>query len=101
MYNEPYLGKLEGGKRNAIKGVGTGVKGFVAHSTLGISNSVSKVTGTLYLGLRGMAGRYESESNLENPQNIPTGFVKGAKGLVVELGKGVTGVVTIPKQRMR
>ena len=50
--------------------MGKGITGLVANSTIGISNSVSKISGTLYLGLKGMSGMYESESNLENPPTI-------------------------------
>ena len=101
LYREPANAKMEGGNRKAVKGVGSGVKGLVKHSTLGVSNSISKISGTAYLGLKGLSGRYESESNLENPHNIPSGVAKGAKGFVTEIGKGVTGVVTIPRARVK
>lgn len=80
--------------------MGKGIKGLVANSTIGITNSISKISGTLYLGLKGMSGVYESESNLENPQSIQSGIIKGAKGLVVELGNGFLGVVAVPSQRI-
>ena len=92
---------LKGTTKEAFKGMGKGIKGFMANSTIGISNSISKISGTLYLGLKGVSGVYESESNLENPQNIQSGFIKGAKGMAVELGNGVLGVVAVPSQRIQ
>lgn len=36
----------------AAKGIYKGVKGLVTHSSKGISNSVSKFTGSVYLGFK-------------------------------------------------
>ncbi len=54
----------------AAKGVLRGFKGLVANSTVGVANSVSRFSGTLYMSLRGAGGRMMSETDLDNPTNI-------------------------------
>lgn len=56
LYSEPLEGILEGDAGQAVKGVARGVKGLVSHSAFGVSNSVSRMSGTLYLGLKHLSG---------------------------------------------
>ena len=101
LYSEPFQGVLSGDMSLAARGLGKGVMGFANKSAYGLSNSVSKLTGTWYMGIKGFSGRQVSESNLDNPHNIPRGLVQGTKGLGMEMVKGVTGVVTVPAQRVK
>jgi vacuolar protein sorting-associated protein 13A/C len=85
LYSEPFQGVLSGNMSNAAKGLGRGVVGFTKKTAFGVSNSVSKMTGTWYVGLRGFSGRQVSESNLDNPHSITSGLGNGAKSLGKEL----------------
>lgn len=40
LYNEPYQGILAGNAKDAAKGIGRGIKGLLANTTVGVSNSV-------------------------------------------------------------
>lgn len=57
LYNEPLQGLLkERDAFSAVKGVGKGVKGLISNSSFAVSNSVSRMSGTLYLGLKSLCG---------------------------------------------
>lgn len=45
-----------GRAKGVVKGVARGVGNLVSNSTYGVSNSISRMTGTLYLGLKGLGG---------------------------------------------
>ena len=74
---------------------------MASNTAYGVTNSVSKMTGTWFLSLKNLQGAGISESNLDDPSHLGTGFVAGGKGLVKELAYGVTGVVTTPIKRVR
>ncbi len=80
----------------AAKGFGKGIKSLASNTTVGISNSLSKLSGTWYMSLRNLSGRTISESNLDNPHSIPSGMMFGAKGFAKEIGYGTAGLVTVP-----
>ena len=82
--------------REAAKGVYKGLKGLVSNSAAGISNSVSKLSGTLFVSMKNIQGIQQSESNLDNPQGVLSGVMYGGKGLAMEIGHGVTGIVKVP-----
>ncbi len=69
----------------AAKGLGKGVIGFGKNAAFGIGNSISKLTSTWYVGLRGFSGRQVSESNLDNPHSVPSGLMNGSKGFALEI----------------
>jgi len=92
---------MQGNVKQTVFGVAKGVKGLVSNSTVGVANSVSRLSGSWYIGIRGIGGREMSESNLDNPNSIPQGLYKGTKGFATEVGKGVIGVVTVPVKRVR
>ena len=51
--------------------------------------------------MKNLSGKAVSESNLDNPHGIPSGLFLGSKGLVQEVGKGVSGLVTAPVNKVR
>lgn len=57
LYSEPFKGALTGSVSGVASGVGKGVKGFVKNTTNGVSNSLAKLSGTWYLGIKGLSGR--------------------------------------------
>lgn len=57
LYSEPYQGVLTGNVGKAALGIGRGVTGFVRKSTYGVTKSVSQLTGTWYMGIKGFSGR--------------------------------------------
>jgi hypothetical protein len=69
----------------AASGLKKGIVGFTKNTAFGLSNSVSKMSGTWYVGLKGFSGRQVSESNLDNPHNIPSGLGNGAKSFGKEI----------------
>ena len=85
----------------AAKGLGKGVKSLAANTTIGIGNSISRMSGTLYLTLKNISGKQMSESNLDNPRSLVSGVYHGSKGLALELGRGVAGIVTTPANIVR
>ncbi len=101
LYSEPFQGLLTGDISQAASGLGRGVKGLVGKTAFGVGNSVAKLTGTWYVGLRGFSGRQVSESQLDNPHSIGSGVSNGAKGLGSEIVKGVAGVYTVPRQTIK
>jgi hypothetical protein len=54
LYNEPFKGLLKKDAKETAKGVLKGIKGVFMNSTAGVSNSLSKISGTLYLSLKGI-----------------------------------------------
>jgi hypothetical protein len=78
-----------------------GVVGFTKKTAYGVSNSVSKLSGTWYVGLRGFSGRQVSESNLDNPHNITSGLGNGVKSFGNEIAQGVTGIYKVPRKTIR
>ena len=48
---------MEGDAEQTFKGVARGLNGLVSHSAYGVSNSVNRMTGTLYLGLKHLTGQ--------------------------------------------
>ena len=101
LYSEPFQGALTGNISQAARGIGKGIFGFATKSAYGISNSVSKLTGTWYMGIRGLSGRQISESNLDNPTTVPRGMWYGTKGMGMEVANGVLGIVTVPRARVK
>ena len=85
----------------AALGLGRGVVGFGKKAAFGIGGSISRMTSTWYVGLRGFSGRQVSESNLDNPHSVGSGLSNGAKGLGKEIVYGTAGIVTVPKKTMR
>ena len=59
------------------------------------------MSGTIYLTLKNISGKQMSESNLDNPHDIPSGVLHGTKGLINEFGRGISGIVTIPANKVR
>jgi hypothetical protein len=57
LYSEPFQGVLSGDMSRAAKGIGRGVIGFGKNAAFGIGSSLSRMTGTWYIGLRGFSGR--------------------------------------------
>ena len=80
----------------AALGIGRGVIGFGRNAALGIGTSVSRMTGTWYIGLRGFSGRQVSESNLDDPHSIGSGLRNGTVGLGKEIVQATTGIVKVP-----
>ncbi|TNV88198.1 hypothetical protein FGO68_gene7808 [Halteria grandinella] len=101
LYSEPFQGVLAGDMSRAARGLGKGLIGFTKKSAYGVSNSVSKLTGTWYMGIKGLSGRQVTESNLDQPEDIGSGLLKGGKGFGVEVYKGITGVVEVPRDRVK
>jgi hypothetical protein len=85
LYSEPFQGVLSGDMSRAALGLGRGVIGFGKNAAFGIGGSVSRMTGTWYVGLRGLSGRQVSESNLDDPHSIGSGLKNGTVGLVKEI----------------
>jgi vacuolar protein sorting-associated protein 13A/C len=57
LYSEPFQGVLAGDMSKAARGLGKGIVGLTRKSAYGVSNSVSKLTGTWYMGIKGLSGR--------------------------------------------
>jgi hypothetical protein len=91
---------LKGNAKEAAKGIARGFKGLLANTTVGISNSVQKISGTLYMSLKNLSGKDIPEGLIDNPVGIGSGIAHGAKGLVREIGSGVAGVYKVPRQRI-
>ena len=96
LYSEPFKGVLSGDMSQAARGLGRGVKGFGKKAAFGIGGSLSRMSGTWYVGLREFSGRQISESNLDNPHSVGSGLANGAKGLGKEIISGAAGIVTVP-----
>ena len=62
--------------------------------TGGVFGSVSRMSGSLYLAIGNSTGREFSESNLDDPDNAVTGLAAGSYGVVAEIGRGLTGIIT-------
>ncbi|CDW72110.1 ph domain protein [Stylonychia lemnae] len=101
LYSEPFQGVLQGSAKQAMKGITKGIKSFASNTAIGVSNSVSKMTGTWYMSISNLSGRQISESNLDDPHSIQSGVYQGGKGFAIEFGKGFAGVVTTPINRVR
>ena len=85
----------------AALGLGRGVIGFGKNAALAIGSSVSRLSGTWYVGLRGFSGRQVSESNLDDPHSVGSGLYNGTKSLGLELVQGTTGIVKVPQKTIR
>ncbi len=57
LYSEPFQGILSGDMGRAARGLGKGVIGLGKNAAFGIGSSVSRMTGTWYMGIRGFSGR--------------------------------------------
>ena len=57
LYSEPFEGVLSGDMSKAALGLGRGVIGFGKKAAFGIGGSISRMTSTWYVGLRGFSGR--------------------------------------------
>jgi len=101
LYSEPFKGVISGDMSRAAIGLGKGVIGFGKKAAFGIGGSISRMTGTWYVGLREFSGRQVSESNLDNPNSVGSGLANGAKGLGQEIIYGTAGIVTVPRNTMR
>ena len=101
LYLEPFQGALTGDMSRAARGIGKGVVGFAKKSTFGVSMSVSKLTGTWYMGIKGFSGRQISETNLDNPTGFKQGLLQGSKGFGREILQGVTGIVQVPRAKVK
>jgi len=100
LYMEPFQGVMQGDVKGIATGLGKGIRGFTSKTAYGISNSMSKLTGTWYLGIKGFSGQETNEGSLDKPYDIPHGLWQGTKGLGLELVKGVAGIVTVPRARV-
>lgn len=56
LYSEPFQGVMSGDVSNIAKGLGKGILGFTSKTAYGLSNSVSKLTGVWYMGIKGISG---------------------------------------------
>eukprot|EP01119_Soliformovum_irregulare_P006504 TRINITY_DN1859_c1_g1_i2.p1 TRINITY_DN1859_c1_g1~~TRINITY_DN1859_c1_g1_i2.p1 ORF type:complete len:1122 (-),score=340.89 TRINITY_DN1859_c1_g1_i2:94-2991(-) len=83
-------------------GLAKGSVSLAKHTTYGLFNTVSKITGTAGKGLAALSldddyvRRRQKDAIKEKPQHIGEGLMYGAKGLGVGLFDGVTGLVTQP-----
>jgi hypothetical protein len=102
MFSEPLEGGLDqNGAKRVLFGVGNGIKTICSSTAVGVSNSVARLSGTWFMGVRNLSGRQISESNLENPRTIQEGLFRGGMQLGLEIGKGATGLITVPMKRVR
>ncbi|KAG1472650.1 hypothetical protein G6F56_001412 [Rhizopus delemar] len=104
LFYEPYQGFIMSDRPQDMgMGVAKGVGGFMKKSVFGVSDSVSKLTGSLGKGLSAatMDKRFQ-EKRRTNTRNRPThavgGVTQGVGYFGASLASGITGLVTNPME---
>lgn len=77
-----------------------GEEGIVSKTSTGLAHSVSGVSDTLYSFLKNVTGRNLPNDFLDHPTGFRSGLDSGVKGLVSEVGSGISGVFTVPHKRI-
>jgi vacuolar protein sorting-associated protein 13A/C len=101
LFYEPAQGMIKG-PLSAGKGLIRGAGSLLKNTVEGTFGSVSKFTGSISSGLTALThdNDYIVESHREKARNKPRdvveGFGLGMKSLFVNIGKGISGVVTQP-----
>lgn len=88
-------------KKAGVRGCGRAVKGLVSNTTLAFSTSYSGISGSIYLGLRNLCNARLTHANMDRPLSFKGGLLKGAKGFGLELWYGVSGIVMVPRKRIK
>ena len=67
----------------------------------GVSNSLNRMSGTFYLGFKHLTGQQQTETNLDNPDNVGMGLYQGGKSFGREVKDGILGVYKTPAKKVR
>ena len=95
LRREPAVGMRQG-TSGFLKGLGKGLGSVIKGVVGGTFDSVSTLSGSLYLVIK--ESTWGEDSRDERAANIGQGLVYGVKGIGVELYQGVGGVFTKPYQ---
>ena len=105
LFYEPYQGYIVNESPHDLGiGIAKGGLSFMKKSIFGISDSVSKVTGSISKGLSAatMDQAYQSRRNINRARNRPshalTGIASGANSFVEGITSGVSGLALAPVQ---
>ena len=102
IFYEPYYGLIMHGNRELGFGIARGASNFVKKTVFGVTDSVSKVTGSISKGLaavtmdRDFQSHWRSRHFRNKPKHALYGITVGANSLVTSVASGIEGLALRP-----
>ena len=102
IFYEPYYGLVMHGNRELGFGIARGASNFVKKTVFGVSDSVSKLTGSISKGLaavtmdRDFQNRWRATHMRNKPRHALYGITTGANSLFTSVASGIEGLALRP-----
>ncbi|EDP44548.1 hypothetical protein MGL_1030 [Malassezia globosa CBS 7966] len=102
MFYEPYYGLIMHGNRELGFGIARGASNFVKKTVFGVSDSVSKLTGSISKGLaavtmdRDFQSRWRAKRFRNKPKHAFYGIATGANSFLTSVASGIEGLALRP-----
>ncbi|WFD42049.1 Vacuolar protein sorting-associated protein 13 [Malassezia psittaci] len=102
IFYEPYYGLVMHGNRELGFGIARGASNFVKKTVFGVSDSVSKLTGSISKGLaavtmdRDFQNRWRATHTRNKPRHALYGITNGANSLFTSVASGIEGLALRP-----
>ena len=102
MFYEPYYGLIMHGNRELGFGIARGASNFVKKTVFGVSDSVSKLTGSISKGLaavtmdRDFQSRWRAKRFRNKPKHAFYGIAAGANSFLTSVASGIEGLALRP-----
>ncbi|KAI3625696.1 hypothetical protein CBS9595_001057 [Malassezia furfur] len=102
IFYEPYYGLVMHGNRELGFGIARGASNFVKKTVFGVSDSVSKLTGSISKGLaavtmdREFQNRWRATHMRNKPRHALYGITTGANSLFTSVASGIEGLALRP-----
>lgn len=102
MFYEPYYGLIMHGNRELGYGIARGASNFVKKTVFGVTDSVSKMTGSISKGLaavtmdRDFQTRWRAKYFRNKPKHALYGITVGANSFLTSVASGIEGLALRP-----